>query len=360
VLASQFAWADQFRVQMEYLAATHGDPARMVYAIAGAPYFDLRAADQRTDLTSGEVLDALEASAGALASSRSFERMAATTAWWGLRPFMGYEAGPDTAGPNNLAAKREASYSPRMRRVCADFLRTWAQNGGGLTCWYVSGAGDWMSRSGSWPVTETMADQATPKLQALDDFASLGEVPLRIGQEAPGLLDARRHVARRDDWESFPGTGIIAAGGRFDYLVRAPRGGRMRFRVLASCWIPGAALAVEVNRRGFGAVLLPVTGGWRNPNTAWSDPVEVELPAGLSTVRLTTNVAYGHDLLQLMLTCRADLNADGFLDFFDYDTMVACFEGEQCPPGVGADFNEDGFVDFFDYDAFNTAFEAGC
>jgi hypothetical protein len=58
--------------------------------------------------------------------------------------------------------------------------------------------------------------------------------------------------------------------------------------------------------------------------------------------------------------CPADSNADGTVDFFDYDDFVACFEGGPCPPGVSADFNADGTVDFFDYDDFVIAFEAGC
>jgi hypothetical protein len=58
--------------------------------------------------------------------------------------------------------------------------------------------------------------------------------------------------------------------------------------------------------------------------------------------------------------CPADFNADGFIDFFDYDEFVACYEGEFCPAGEDADFNNDGFADFFDYDEFVGAFEGGC
>jgi|GEM_PF-3547910 len=58
--------------------------------------------------------------------------------------------------------------------------------------------------------------------------------------------------------------------------------------------------------------------------------------------------------------CAADFNNDGFVDGFDYDDYVACFEGEGCPPGRTADFNNDGFADGFDYDDFVAAFEAGC
>jgi hypothetical protein len=58
--------------------------------------------------------------------------------------------------------------------------------------------------------------------------------------------------------------------------------------------------------------------------------------------------------------CPADFNEDGFLDFFDYDDYVTCYEGGPCPVGKDADFNGDGFVDFFDYDDFVAAFERGC
>jgi hypothetical protein len=58
--------------------------------------------------------------------------------------------------------------------------------------------------------------------------------------------------------------------------------------------------------------------------------------------------------------CAIDFNCDGFVDFFDYDEYVACYEGGACPATPDADFNGDGFVDFFDYDAFVEAYERGC
>jgi hypothetical protein len=61
-----------------------------------------------------------------------------------------------------------------------------------------------------------------------------------------------------------------------------------------------------------------------------------------------------------VLTCSADFNGDGFLDFFDYADYVGCFEVGACASGSTADFNGDGFVDFFDYSDFVAAFEAGC
>jgi hypothetical protein len=56
------------------------------------------------------------------------------------------------------------------------------------------------------------------------------------------------------------------------------------------------------------------------------------------------------------IPCKADYNADGFLDFFDYDDYLLGYENGD----PRADFNEDGFVDFFDYDGFIEEFETGC
>ena len=58
--------------------------------------------------------------------------------------------------------------------------------------------------------------------------------------------------------------------------------------------------------------------------------------------------------------CPADFNGDGFLDIFDFNDFVTCFEGDACPPGTSADFNGDGFPDIFDFNDFVTAFETGC
>lgn len=64
--------------------------------------------------------------------------------------------------------------------------------------------------------------------------------------------------------------------------------------------------------------------------------------------------------VRLLPPCLADFDGDGFVDSFDFDAFVACFEGGACPPGKTADFDGDGFVDSFDYDGFVAAFEGGC
>jgi hypothetical protein len=58
--------------------------------------------------------------------------------------------------------------------------------------------------------------------------------------------------------------------------------------------------------------------------------------------------------------CGADFNDDGFVDFFDFNDFVDCFDGVVCPPGRTSDYNGDGFTDFFDANDFVADFDTGC
>jgi hypothetical protein len=91
--------------------------------------------------------------------------------------------------------------------------------------------------------------------------------------------------------------------------------------------------------------------------THWPDPVD-HIPYTFRCIVTNACGSVTSDAATLTI-CAADFNCDGFLDFFDYDAFVECFETEACDGG-SADFNGDGFVDFFDYDDFVLAFETGC
>ena len=90
----------------------------------------------------------------------------------------------------------------------------------------------------------------------------------------------------------------------------------------------------------------------------------VEYAPGISAIRIShTSGGLEVDHLQYgggAPACIADFNADGFVDFFDYDDYVNCYETGVCPPGRTADVNGDGFADFFDYDDFVAGYELGC
>jgi hypothetical protein len=111
--------------------------------------------------------------------------------------------------------------------------------------------------------------------------------------------------------------------------------------------VSGPSKAAVLGGGGAFRVLNPLAGASGRDAMTF----RVTTPSGVSSVA-RISLRWGAE-------CPADFNADGFIDFFDYDGFVACFSGE-CGPGETADFNEDGFIDFFDFDQYVTAFEAGC
>jgi hypothetical protein len=60
--------------------------------------------------------------------------------------------------------------------------------------------------------------------------------------------------------------------------------------------------------------------------------------------------------VQVTITCSADFNNDGGIDFFDYLDFVDAFTTNA----ANADFNHDDSVDFFDYLDFVDRFTIGC
>src|SRR5262249_20541667 len=137
-------WLDE---ALRFIKAIYGDPSRYLYAVAGAPYFSVGSADNQT-LTSGGVLDALAASVADLNGGMFYGVNLALAQSAGLR-FVAYEGGPDTFGGNNVQAKKDASFDPRMQTISQDYLRGWYAAGGGLFNWYVGGATSWDGQYGT-------------------------------------------------------------------------------------------------------------------------------------------------------------------------------------------------------------------
>ncbi|MEI7657935.1 MAG: GC-type dockerin domain-anchored protein [Phycisphaerae bacterium] len=355
VLAGQIAWSQQFIESMRYVEHLHGRPRDQLFAMAGAPYYNLGDLDARTNLTATQVLDGLAASEQAIADTTQYETLAALTAWHGLAPFIAYEGGPDTYGGNNVLAKAQAHRDARIRPLMSRAIRRWFASGGGLYNHYASGADDWETPFGAWPLVERMQDVATPKLLAMDDAVRPPLPELTLGSPTMTEIDARLHVERPDDWASRPGPGLAASGDAFDYLVRVDRAGRHALRVRAATYDAGVGLAIEVNGQLQGTVSLPPTGAWGNGDFVWSSEAPVVLPAGQSVLRLRHLSDWRTDIRALYLSCAADFNDDGGVDGADVQAFFEVWQrGDD-----RADVNADGGVDGADLEAFFVRWQSG-
>jgi RHS repeat-associated protein len=85
----------------------------------------------------------------------------------------------------------------------------------------------------------------------------------------------------------------------------------------------------------------------------WRADTSVVLGASGAILRSYKYTAYG----KRVEIDGGDYNRDGFVDPFDYDDFMACYEDSICADSRTADVNRDGFVDFFDYDSFVEAYD---
>lgn len=82
--------------------------------------------------------------------------------------YFAYEAGVDTFGPNNIAAKKAATLDPRMKQICIDYLNIWFGWGFSNINWFVAGATSWDTQYGTWGLTYDPRILNTTKIQAVE------------------------------------------------------------------------------------------------------------------------------------------------------------------------------------------------
>ena len=169
VLAAQIVWPENWMEQgLNYIEHNYGPPKDYIYAIAGAPYFNVESIKDKKAATKMEVLDALEKSIDSMDVWAKGSWYRAATKKYGI-PLAAYEAGPDTFGPNAIQAKKEAQFDPRMKTILLKYYRKWREMGGGLMNYFVAGATNFDSQYGTWGLTDDIS-KVTPKIQAIDEI----------------------------------------------------------------------------------------------------------------------------------------------------------------------------------------------
>ena len=169
VLAAQIVWPENWMEQgLNYIERNYGPPKDYIYAIAGAPYFNVESIKDKKVATKEEILDALEKSVDTMDTWAKGNWYRAVIKKYNLK-FLAYEAGPDTFGPNSIEAKRDAQFDPRMKSIMLKYYRKWREIGGGLMNYFVAGATNYDSQYGTWGLTNDLT-KVTPKIQAIDEI----------------------------------------------------------------------------------------------------------------------------------------------------------------------------------------------
>ena len=300
VLASQVAVPYILRTQLEYIDKVYGDPSTFLFGVAGAPYFYVGAADHGTNLSATDVLNAL---AAAIQENKTFlDEYAHLATYYGLRS-LAYEGGPDTYGPNNIAAKKAASLDPRMKDLVVQYLTDWYARGGGLFNWFVAGPTNYDSQYGTWGLTNDVLNLTSPKYQGVEKVAAEDPVPVAIGTPVVGTVMARDSV-NAPTADPYPR--YLNANDYRDYLVRAPQAGTYNLVLNYAQVSAGGQVQILVNDRAVQTLTLAATGPgydslWAPNSFADAPAVPVALGEGLNVVRLRVVVG-GYTLNTLTFT----------------------------------------------------------
>lgn len=286
VLATQISWPGNWLVEgMKFLDDVYGAPDQYLYALAGAPYFNLGNADKRTNLTASDVLNALNTSVEAMRTDLNIEECATLATYHNLK-FVAYEGGSDTFGPNNVAAKKAASLDPRLRPIVTKYLNVWYGYGFDLFNWFVAGATSYDGNYGTWGLTNDMTNQATPKITAIDAMKSQGMVALAQGRPVPGTFPATQFSGRDAKWATQSYLQLSKGdwqGPYRDYLLRVDKAGNRQLNLNAGANAIGVIAEVWINHQKVGAVQIPKAGSGTFVATA---KLALPLNLGMNGMRL--------------------------------------------------------------------------
>ncbi len=167
IFAGQIVWPENWIEQgLAYIEHNYGAPNQYVYAIAVAPYFNLGKVNDQKDASKDEILGALENSIETMPTWAKADWYAKTLTKYKLR-MVAYEAGPDTFGPNSVAAKKASQFDPRMRAIMLKYYGTWRGMGGELMNYFVAGATSYDGPYGTWGLTDDLT-RKSPKMEAID------------------------------------------------------------------------------------------------------------------------------------------------------------------------------------------------
>lgn len=308
VLPWQVAGTDYIDRMIQYAKRNYPNrPANSyIYAISGAPYFNMGAGQTLTTNTANDVLNLLDTSVQSLPSLYRYEYAAYVAKKHGVK-WVAYEAGPDTYGEGSLSAKAAANRHTRMKSLCQRLVTDWATAGGDLLMWFQAGAGAWDTNFGSWALDEFMnPDNPSPKSQCLTWAAA-----------QPAVTAVTRHVIGTP-FDAAESAGDYYAVGSADYtnrrlwyqmnqsrdyVVSAPAAACYKLSVSAKFSVDGAQYDVTVN--GASAPTLQGVAMTKMVQAGVpisSDLGQVCLDAGVNVLSFKLTTAFGGYFDTILLT----------------------------------------------------------
>jgi hypothetical protein len=176
VLAGQAANDAYLKAGLNYLQARHGEPRRVIGAVAVAAYLALAPKTEQPEMSVDDLFAELaRARVKIVEQVRAHRQLAATY----RLPLLAYEGGQHLVAANpvaraelNVESKRAAQDDPRMGRLLEGLVTDWHKAGGGLFVHYSHIRES--SKSGYWGLLETTAQPGSVKWDAVMGLAVPG------------------------------------------------------------------------------------------------------------------------------------------------------------------------------------------
>ncbi len=275
VYGVQYGWYDFTRKGIEFIDDYYGSPSNYFYAIAIAPYFNTAGIDTSNNATKQQVLTAMlnDVTNTFDAYENSVDVWAAFSHFYNIKLFC-YEGGPDTFGPNNIQAKKEASRDNQMKIICEDYLTKWYTYGAdGLFNWFTAGAGNWNTPYGTWSLTENYENSA--KLQAINNILATTPVAISAGQNISVDVDARKVAGYQSNFNNNPDLNASTWMPYHQYLIRVPNGqaGDYSLQANTRCNAANQQMRLLIDNIDYGIINIP-----NNNGTGYATTAAVNIP----------------------------------------------------------------------------------
>jgi hypothetical protein len=217
--------------------------------------------------------------------------------------YVAYEAGPETFGPHNIAAKKAATlywkdpatnlFFPRsIMSVVQDFLASWYSNGGDLINWEVAGVGTFDSQYGTYALTDTYADMQTPKIRGIQELMQTYPWPPDVTAGVPvnSFIQGATQIGHST---STGPAQYLHPGNTSRYLVNAPPGPDGNYFLAVMYANPDrsnppakAQITWRINTSEFSQELPPTPNG----ESVEAPEIPVRLNAGANGIQFTVEM----------------------------------------------------------------------
>lgn len=275
VYAVQVGYEEVYKQGLAFLEHHYGAPGKVLYGLAGAPYFNLNEEeDKNGSITVEQIFSVLPQRVES--ALKMAEILGSYARYYNLK-HLAYEGGQHLQdhGDNGSAnAKVAANRDPRMGALIEKYLRGWTALGGDLFIYFTLSSA--YNKWGSWGLVDEIAN-SSPKYEAALRVLHSPPIKVTSGVLLPAEIGAGNFAAS-NRWDKKGAPEITIEPEKWmQYLVRAPQTGDYHLNARLTAGQSASAQIFINSNPGSTLQIQP-----QSPNAT----ATVRLEAGLNTIRI--------------------------------------------------------------------------